>query len=153
MTPERGSVQRFALIAILLACGLTGCGGGHQRFLSHLHLGQDYLAHGNLDKASVEFRNATQIEPRNAEGLYYSGQVAEARGNLREAMGLYLGCLELAPNYDAVRARLGRLFVFGGATQRALDTITPALSRHPDDPDLLAVRAGVHERLKEDDAA
>jgi tetratricopeptide (TPR) repeat protein len=117
--------------------------------VSHLQHGKDYLASGSLDKASVEFRNAAQIEPRNAEALYYNGRVAERRGSFKDAMRFYLGAIDANSSYDAARASLGRLFVFASAAQRALDTIQPGLDRHPNDPDLLAVRAAAHQQLKD----
>jgi tetratricopeptide (TPR) repeat protein len=144
------SVLRPLLCAVLGFSLATGCSGGHARFLSHLQRGQEYLSTDNLDKASVEFRNALQIEPKNADALYYSGQVAEAKGDIRLAVGLYLGALEANPLLDSARARLGRMYIFGGAAQRAQETIGPGLERHPDDADLLAVRAAVREQQKDD---
>jgi tetratricopeptide (TPR) repeat protein len=141
------------LCAVLGFSMATGCSGGHARFLSHLQRGKDYLSAERLDKAGVEFRNALQIEPKNAEALYYSGQVAEAKGDIRLAAGLYLGALDSDPRLDAARARLGRMYVFGGVIQRALETIGPGLERHPDDADLLAVRAAARQQQKDEAGA
>src|SRR5882724_12449826 len=153
MESTRGTGLQTPFYAAIVACCLSACGGGHARFISHLHRGQEYLSSGNLDKASVEFRNAAQIEPKNAEALYYNGRVAERRANYREAVGLYLGALEARPDFDPARAAAGKLFVFSGAVQRALDTIGPGLEKHPNDVDLLAVRAAARERLKDDENA
>ena len=58
-------------------------------------------------------------------------------------------------NADNVRARvsLGRIFIFAGAPDRALETINPALVKHPDDAGLLTVRAAAREQLKDPAAA
>lgn len=146
----RGTGQLIRWCATVVACVLTGCSGGHSRFISHLHRGQEYLSSGNLDKAGVEFRNAAQIEPKNAEALYYNGRVAERRGNIKEAAGLYLGAIEAGPDFAPPRASLGKLYVFGAASQRALDTIAPGLQKFPDDADLLAVRAAARQQLKDE---
>jgi tetratricopeptide (TPR) repeat protein len=112
--------------------------------------GRSYLAQDNLDKASIEFRNALQIQPRDAEASYLNGRVAERRGNLSEAAALYQAALEARPDYEQALASLGRVMVFGGAAQRALDTIRPGLIAHPDSADLLAVCAAARHQLKDD---
>ncbi len=115
--------------------------------------GKQYLAAGNFDKASVEFRNALQIEPRNGEAFFLNGTVAERRGNLREAVEFYQAAIDVQPEDSRARARLAKVFVLGGAPQRALEVISPGLLSHPDDPDLLAARAAVRHELKDDTEA
>jgi tetratricopeptide (TPR) repeat protein len=132
---------------------MAACGGAAARFASHLQRGKEYLAAGNLEKASVEFRNAGQIQPKNADALYYNGRVAEARGNIREAVAFYQSAVDAAPGNTEACAHLGKMLVFAGASQRALSLIAPSLVAHPDDPDLLAVRAAARHQLKQDDAA
>jgi tetratricopeptide (TPR) repeat protein len=112
--------------------------------------GRQYFAAGNLDKASIEFRNALQIEPRSGEACYFNGRVAERRGNIREAVDFYQAALDFRPDDDRARASLAKAFVLGGATQRALQVISPGLLDHPDNPDLLAARAAVRHQLQDD---
>ena len=137
---------------ILIAVGvilLGGC-GAHSRYESHLQRGKQFLAAGNLDKASIEFRNALQIQPKAAEALYLAGRVAEQRGSPRDAAGLYQAAIDIQADFEPPRASLGRLYVFAGASQRALDTVSTALDTHPNNPDLLAVRAAARHQLKDD---
>jgi tetratricopeptide (TPR) repeat protein len=129
---------------------LAGCGGSHSRFQSYMARGRQYLEAGNLEKASVEFRNALQIEPRSDEALYLNGRVAERRGNIHEAVDYYQSAVDVDPNDAKARASLAKIFVLGGVTQRALEVISPGLLEHPDDPDLLAARAAARHQLKDD---
>jgi len=140
-------------VAMVAISALGGCGGAAVRFASHLQRGEAFLASGNLDKAGVEFRNAAQIQPKNPRALYFNGRVAEARSNIREAYGYYQAAIDADPAYDAARAAAGRMLIFAGGAKRALDLVAPGLLQHPDDPDLLAVRAAAHQQLKEKDAA
>lgn len=153
MTVTRATGLQMGLFAVLAACGLAGCGGAKARFTSHLQRGQAFLASGSLDKAGVEFRNATQIEPKNAQALYFNGRVAEARSNIREAYGYYRAAIDADAGYAAARAAAGKMLVFAGGAKDALDLVAPGLSAHPDDADLLAVRAAARQQLKENDAA
>lgn len=143
-----GCAVAAAMIAIL-----SGCGGAQARFTSHLQRGQAFLQSGNLDKASVEFRNAAQIEPKNPKALYFNGRVAEARNNIREAGGYYQAAIDVDARYDAARAGLGKMLIFAGAAKRAFDVVAVGLATHPDDADMLAVRAAAHQQLKETEAA
>jgi tetratricopeptide (TPR) repeat protein len=133
-----------------MVCIVAGCGGSHSRYQAYIERGRQYLEAGNLDKASVEFRNALQIEPRSDEVLYLNGRVAERRGNVREAVEYYQAALDANPKDAAARAGLAKVFVLGGAAQRALEVISPGLLENPDDPDLLAARAAALHELNDD---
>jgi tetratricopeptide (TPR) repeat protein len=147
-----------ALHGWLLAAGtavalLTACGSSHDRYLNHMERGRQFLAAGDSGRAGVEFRNALQLQPRDAEALYLSGRVSEQRGSARDAVGFYQAAIEAAPQALPARANLARLFVFAGAAERALDVVGPGLQLHPDDPSLLAARAAARHQLKDDLAA
>jgi tetratricopeptide (TPR) repeat protein len=129
------------LIALaVVAIALAGCGSAESRKAHFMAKGQAYLAEGNLDKARVEFRNALQIAPNDAEARYQNGVVAERLGNVREAAGLYQGVIDVDPDHLPARTRLARLLLLGGATDRALEVVKPGLDKHPDDAELLAIR-------------
>jgi tetratricopeptide (TPR) repeat protein len=139
-----------AMVSVVAMTLLTACGGAQGRYADHMQRAKGYLAAGELGKASVEFRNALQIQPKSAEALYLDGGVSERRGNVREAIGLYQAAIDAAPDDPRARASLARILVFGAAVQRALEVIEPGLSRHPDDPDLLAARAAARHQLQDE---
>jgi tetratricopeptide (TPR) repeat protein len=143
----------MSILAVLMAILVGGCGGAHSRYTSHLERGKHYLAQENLDKAGVEFRNALQIEPKDADALYFNGRVAELRRNVPEAVGLYQAAIDSRPDFEVARASLGKVLVLVGATKRALEVIEPGLTQHPDSADLLAVRAVARHQMKDDTAA
>ena len=150
------SVARLPIWLLAVLAGvslLVGCGSSQSRFQSHMDRGNQYLAAGNLEKASIEFRNALQIESDNSDALYWNGRVAERRGNLHEALELYQSALDAHPDDIRARARLAKLLVLGGAIQQALQIISPGLLDHPDDPSLLAARAAARHELKDDGEA
>ena len=152
MKSARATWLRIGVLAVL-AVVLSACGGARARYESHLQRGKQYLDQGNLDKAGVEFRNALQIQPKDADALFFNGLVADRRGDIRLAAGYYQGALEVRPVFPRARARLGRALVFGGAAKLALEVAKPGLAATPDDPDLLAVRAAANHQLGDDEAA
>jgi Tfp pilus assembly protein PilF len=131
----------WAACVALLAVSLVACGGAENRKARHLENGREYLEAENFEKARVEFRNALQIDPNDAESRYLLGRSLEKLGNVREAAGMYQAAIDSNADHLGARASVGRIFVFGGAPDRALEYIAPGLLKAPDDPDLLTVRA------------
>jgi tetratricopeptide (TPR) repeat protein len=137
------------MLAVCFIAALAACGGAKSRYQSHLDRGQQYFHAGQYDKASIEFRNALQIEPHDAQARYLIGLTAEKRGNIREAVGAYEAAIEADAGQLEARAALGKLLVLGGAAKQALTTIEPGLAKHPEDPRLLTVRGAARAQLKD----
>jgi tetratricopeptide (TPR) repeat protein len=145
--------QTWLPLAVLVILAVSGCGGAESRKAKHLAKGQTFLAQGNLEKARIEFRNAMQISPTDSEARYENGVVDEKLGNPREAAQFYQGAID--SNADNVRARvnLGRLYLYSGAPDKAMETVKPSFAKHPDDAGLLTIRAAAKLQLKDTDGA
>jgi tetratricopeptide (TPR) repeat protein len=150
MAATQGFLRILALCVLLVgALATVGCGSADSRRASHIARGQQYLAEGKLEKARVEFGNALQIAPNDADARYLSGLVAERLGNMRQAAAHYHGAIDINPEHVKARAGLAHMYVFGGVPDKALELVAPALVKHPDDPDLLTVRAAARAQLKD----
>jgi tetratricopeptide (TPR) repeat protein len=132
--------RRMWLPVVFLAALVAGCGGGESRKARHLEKGQTFMAAGNFEKARVEFRNALQIAPNDSEVRFENGVIDEKLGNQREAAQFYQGAIEVGADNVRARVALARLYLLGGAPNQALETINPALLKHPDDAGLLTMR-------------
>jgi tetratricopeptide (TPR) repeat protein len=146
---HRASVYLVALAA----AALGGCSGAHARYSAHMASGQSYYAAGDFTKASVEFRNALQIEPNDVSARLMIGQVAERLGRPQQAFSLYQSVVDSQPDNLDARTDLARVLLFGGSAQQAMKVIEPALARRPDEPTLLALRAAARSRLKDGSGA
>jgi Flp pilus assembly protein TadD len=144
---------RFCLALVVLGSLLAACGGAQSRFAAHMQRGENYFAAGDFAKANVEFRNAMQISPRNTDAALMAGRTAEKLGRIRDAAGLYQYVVDNAPDNVEARANLSRLLALGGAPDRAVRLLEPALAKHPDDARLLTVRAFARLNLKQPDRA
>jgi tetratricopeptide (TPR) repeat protein len=141
-------------VLALAACLLqVGCGSAESRKARYVQHGQGYFDAGNYDKARVEFRNAGQIDPKDAQVRYLLGQVAEKTGDIREAIGQYRAAIGMDPKNTQARAALGRLFIYGGLPDKALEVVAPGLAIAPKNAQLLTVRAASHLRLGDKDGA
>jgi tetratricopeptide (TPR) repeat protein len=141
--------RRFWLVLCLGSLVVAGCGGAESRKAKHLEKGHQLLVAGNFEKARVEFRNALQIVPTDSEARYENGVVDEKLGNPREAAQFYQGAIDINKDNIRARAALGRLYLFSGAPDKALETIDPGFAKHPDDAGLLTVRAAARVQKKD----
>ena len=141
-------MKRISIVLLLmgLIAAATGCGGSEARKDKAMERGQQLYAQRAYAKARVEFRNALQVDPKDAAAWTLLGETNEALGEFKEAVDAYRNALELDESQVRARARLGRMMVFGGAPDQALETIEPGLAKHPQSADLLAVRAAVHQQ-------
>ncbi len=152
------ATQRMtAILAAVALLGLVGtvcgCGGADARRASYIAHGQKYLADGKLDKARIEFANALQIAPNNADARYFVGRVTERLGDPRAAASMYQGAIDVDPEHLEARANLARLYVVARRPEKALELIKPAVAKHPNDPELLTVRAVARSQLKDSEGA
>jgi len=145
--------RRLAVALGLAMLVVAGCGGGESRKAKHLEKGQQFLSAGNFEKARVEFRNALQIAPTDSDARYENGVVAEKLGNIREAAQFYRGAIDVNADNVPARVGLGRVYLMGGAPDKALELVDPAFAKHPDDAGLLTVRAAARVQLKDRVAA
>lgn len=134
------------LVVVASAIGLSllaACSGSASRKAHYIERGQEYLAEGNLDKARIEFSNALQIDPNDAQARFFAGQIAEKQGKPRDAVANYQAAIEANPELIAARAALGRIYLLGGLMEEARKVIEPGLAKAPDDPQLRTVRGGL----------
>ena len=138
-----------AVVVGLLTVVLSACGGAEARKVKHLAKGRDYMTAGNYEKARVEFQNALQISPIDPEARFENGVVDEKLGKAREAAQFYQGTLDVSPDHVGARANLARLYLVGGAPDKTLELVQPGLEKHPDDSELLTLRAAARTQKKD----
>jgi tetratricopeptide (TPR) repeat protein len=142
----------LALGAVVVALAATaGCGGAQARKAAHMEKGRHYLVAQSYEKARVEFQNALQIDPKYALAYYELGVTEEKLGHLPQAVQAYTNAIDLTPQHDYLDATtaLAKLMAMYGAPERAQELIKVALQKHPDQPELLALRAVARKQLKD----
>jgi len=100
-----------SIALVLLAVLLLSCGGKEERKAKYLERGKTYLAEKNYDKARIEFKNVLQIDPKDAQGYLYLGQVEERKQNWAQAFGAYAKASELDPELIEPRIRLAKFYL------------------------------------------
>lgn len=148
---SRNAFARNMTVIVIGLCAmvLSACGGAQARKVKHLEKGQAFLAAGNFEKARVEFQNALQIAPADPEARYENAVVDEKLARTREAGQFYQATIDVSPDHVGARIGLARLYLFAGASDKTLELIKPALDKHPDNAELLTLRAAAHVQKKE----
>jgi Flp pilus assembly protein TadD len=142
-------IAAFSIAAICISVLAAGCGGAQSRLATHMQQGRLYFSQGNFSKASVEFRNAIQIAPKDPAARVMAGRAAEELGAIRDAAGLYQSAIDASPDDVEARANLARVFIFGGSPERGLALIQPVFAKHPNEVSLLTYRAAARLQLKD----
>lgn len=148
-------ISRALLIASLLCTTLSilGCGGAKSQLASHMRRGQQFFQSGEFAKASVEFRNAMQIAPKDAQARVMAAQAAEKLGQLRNAYGLLQSVVDEHPDDIGARTALGRLLITAGDPKQGIQILKPAVIKRPNDATLLALQGAGEAALKDNAAA
>jgi tetratricopeptide (TPR) repeat protein len=134
--------RKRALISLAwMALACTGCGRSPEaKSARYIDAGKALMQKGNPVRAILEFHNAVQAAPKNAEAYYQLGLAYLARQDYGNAVGGFRQAIKLNPKHTAAKLRLAELMasvtdpdVLKDAQQRLQDLI----EGDPGNPDAL----------------
>ena len=120
--------SRLLLVA-LATLALAACSHPEKDKLVHLARGQEYLKSQLYAEASIEFRNALQIDNTLADAHAGLAEALLAQGNLQEAADRFLKAAKLDQNNLNARLRLGQMLLQYTRVGRAMDDATKEAER------------------------
>lgn len=129
------TLQRWVSLSLILisSTALLSCGGAEERKVKYLERGKAYLAEKNYDKATIELKNALQIDPKYSEGYFLLGQIAEEKADYGKAFSNYNQAVELNPDHYQAREKIARFYIMGGQPAKAEEMVDYILKKKPDD--------------------
>ena len=137
------------MILAITALVLGGCTRG-PKDVRYLESGKKFLAQKDYPRAALQFRNAIQANPRNAEAQYQLGLAEIARGNQTAAYGALSNALVLNPKHMDAQLRMAELLASSGAeseVREAKEHAQAVLNASPNNPDALDAMALAELRL------
>lgn len=142
-TPRHLSLIIFYALSLLLMMG--GCAKNpaakEARFLQR---GKALLEKKEYSRASLEFRDAVQAMPRDAEAHYQLALAYIGMRDVQAAVKSLKTTISLSPNHSGAQLKLAA-FEFGSPNMAAIDDagkrVRDVLAAHPDDPDALEMLA------------
>ena len=106
VSSPRGARRTLFAIVVALATLAGGCGQVSHTAEDHLERGQQFERQGDLAAASIEYRNALQRDPSNAEGRYRLGVLMLELGDPAGAETELNRAREFGKDVDALRLPL-----------------------------------------------
>lgn len=120
-------LNRTVIVMAALA-SLAACSSKADRLESGLEKGAEYVRASDWDKANVEMRNVLQIDPKNAQAYYISGQVAEAKREIQRAYGSYSKAIELKPDHIEAKVGLARIYLLANEQAKSEKLVNEVLA-------------------------
>src|ERR1700733_408136 len=148
----RAATVHLALVA-LVALLLAGCGSPEVRAQRYYDSGMKLLAAHEDAKAAVEFRNALRLKKDLLPAWRGLAQTVEDTHHWEGLAPLLRTILDLDPKDQATRIKLARLLLAGGAAEQSLKLVNESTEPDTNDAGLLALKAIISYKLKDNDTA
>src|ERR1043165_7170119 len=109
----RGTFYKTTLLCVLLAAifSLAGCTNKEKAKAEHVRKGEAYLTDSKFNEASLEFRNALQIDDRLATAHWGLARAYEGMQRVPEMVQELQRTVELDPNNLDARVKLGNIYL------------------------------------------
>jgi tetratricopeptide (TPR) repeat protein len=137
---------RVSWMAAAVLLTAVACEDPEERERALFQSGVAYFEAGDHERAMVEFKNAAQINPTNADAYYYIARIHESERSWREAFSTYLRTVEQARDHVDANVRLGRMYLLAGDYDEALARAEVAVSVEAENAEALALRAAIYLR-------
>ena len=140
----------FLLLAIATAGALSCRRSPQQNYASLIESGNRYLAQKDYVRATIQFRNAAQVAPKNAEPLYQLGLAYLAAGSVTEGVGALVKATTLDPKHAGAQVTLAELLASSQdktLLEDARKRVQEVLSAAPAQSDALTALALTESRL------
>ena len=107
----RRGLLPFLLATLALLLVAPACSDPEKTKLEHLNRGEAYLKEKKYQEASLEFRNAVQIDDRAAQAHWGLARAYEGAGQFAQAFEEMQRAIQLDPNNLDARVRLGNYYI------------------------------------------
>ena len=150
-----GSVMGTLRIALVIAGAmlLASCGSSAERAQGYYENGVKLLAKHDNQKAAIEFKNAIDLKRDMIPAWRGLAQIEEADHHWDALVPVLQTIVQLDPNDVKTKLKLARLLLAGGATDRALALVNSVEPEATPDADMIALRAAIFYRLKDNNRA
>ena len=142
-------VAGIAIIAVLF---LSGCANPAEKRAKFVETGKRFLAKKDYARATLQFRNAIQVAPKDAEAHYELALAYLGLGGTQQAVGELNKAAELDPKHLPTQLKLAELMATSNskqAVEEARKRVEGVLVTTPDDAEALTTLALTKLRLGE----
>ena len=142
---KQGLARKWVLVGILLGVifwvgGCTSMEGKRDKFLAQ---GKELYEKGDYIRASLQFRNALQIDPKFAEGYLWLGKTDLKLKKFQGAFGSLSKAVELNPDLIEGQVMLGQLFLMARKLDEVEAKVNLVLKKEPENSEGLLLAASL----------
>lgn len=141
--------MRKALLLVTAAMLCMACEKPADKEQRHLRNGNEYFAKGMYAEARLEYKNAAQIMPTDAEPRYRLGLVDEAQDDPKNAIGNFMAAEQQNKHHHAAMLKVAHYFLLVGAFDEADHRIADVIREASDNAEAYALRGAILLRKKE----
>ena len=132
----RSRIKIGLTYVLLFVLVLSGCGRDAQaKKIAHVQKGEQYFAEEKYAEAIIEFKNAIQLDPNDAQAYYKIALAYLKKGgllNLKQAYQAFSKTAELDPNLLDAQLKLGELYLLSKHFSEARTKAELVLQRDAD---------------------
>ena len=133
------------LIVSLFVLSVSGCSGSKEEAANrYLNSGIELYDEGELSKASVELRNALQIDPKLANAYYYLALISEKNQNWKSLYKNLTKVEQLDANHVQAKIKLAYLMLLAKQADTALEKADFILALDKDSAEAFAIKASAY---------
>jgi tetratricopeptide (TPR) repeat protein len=122
---------------------LSACGSPKEQEAKYVAHGKELYESGDLIKATLEFKNALQINPAGVEAQYYLGMIAEKRHDFPAALSAYQKAADEDPHHFEAHLKVGQFALMSGDADTANNYAKQLLEMAPNKPEGHNLKAAV----------
>lgn len=135
----------FVFISLAGALALmNACSGPDDKKLKFYNNAKKFYEKNDFVKASIELKNAIQIDPKYADAYYLLGMAELQKGNLGGAFGTLQKAVELNPQNLDAQSQYGRLLLISKEMDKAREKANFVLKSKPDHPEGLILLGSIY---------
>ena len=144
----RARVFTFGWLAGL-AFSVAACSDPAVEKQKHFERGNQYAAEKKDEFAVIEYASAVRLDPKFGEARLKLAETHERMGNTRAAAPEFIRAADALPDNHDAQVKATQLLLIGGRFDDAKARASNYLERHPQDVDLLLLRASAMAALKD----
>jgi tetratricopeptide (TPR) repeat protein len=150
-------MRSYVIVVGALCALLSSCSRNPQkREAAFLATGQKHLQARDYERATIDFRNAIQVMPKDAEPHYQLGLAYLASGNASAGARELLAAIKLNPGHIAAQLKVAELMAENAnleVVKQGQEKAQEVLASSPDNADALRTLAISELRLEDPDDA
>ena len=132
-----------SIFLLISALALQACTDPAKKADTYLQNGKKLFETQQYDKATLEFKNALQINNKLADAFYYLALLEEKKQNWQTMYADLSEAVKLAPNHSQASIKLAQLKLLSGQDEEARQVVEKVLAIAPENTDAMAVKAAI----------